>query len=148
MGTAVLRDYPLRLWARQQEHTDGLLREFALLRVGEEGGSHHAPQQLLELADVFTARFGPLLEALTTERQDALDRGEDRTDSRVPLVEGTPELLAQVDAVLTAVDEYCAAGDLLVLPRAPELVALSRWTLGELVRQYEGAEPTPWPGPF
>ena len=53
-----------------------------------------------------------------------------------------------LDRVFAAVDEYCAAGDLLVLPRSPELVALSRWTLGELVRQYEGGEPQPWPGPF
>lgn len=148
VGTAVLRDYPLRLWARQQEHTDGLLREFQLLLVGEQGGSHHAPRQLVQLADMFTVRFGSMIESINAERQTAYDAGQDRLDSLVPLVAGTPELMAQVDHVFTAVDEYCAAGDLLVLPRTPELVGLSRWTLGELVRQYEGGEPQPWPGPF
>ncbi len=148
-GRAVLRDYPLRLWAQQQEHYDALLREFQLLLVGEAASDrHHAPRQLVDLADMFTTRFGPLLDAINAERQAALDRGLDRIDSVVPLVEGAPELLRQVEQVMDAVDEYCRSGDLLVLPRSPELLALNSWSLGELVRQYEGGEPTPWPGPF
>ena len=62
---------------------------------------------------MFTVRFGPLIEQINAERQAAYDRGEDRMDSRVPMPVGTPELLAQVAAVLAAVDEYCANGDLL-----------------------------------
>lgn len=148
-GTAVLRDYPLRIWARQQEHTESLLREFQLLLVGEQQEhAHAAPRQLVELADMFTVRFGPLIEQINAERQAAYDRGEDRMDSHVPMPVGTPELIGQVDAVLKAVDEYCANGDLLVLPRTPELLALSRWTNEEVTRQYEGGTPTPWPGPF
>ncbi len=148
-GTAVLRDYPLRLWAQQQEHYDSLLREFQLLLVGASSAEvHHAPRQLVELADTFTRRFGPMLEAINAEREAALTGGRDRMDSRVPLVEGTPALLAQVEQVMAAVDEYCASGDLLVLPRTPQLLALSRWTTAELVKQYEGGEPAPWPGPF
>lgn len=148
LRTAVLPDYPLRLWARQQEHLDALLREFQLLLVGQSSAAHPAPRRLVELAETFTARFGPLLEAIRTERQAALDRGLDRIDSHVPLVERTPELLAQVEAVLTAVDDYCRSGELLVLPRSPELLALARWTREQLVAQYDGREPTPWPGPF
>lgn len=148
-GEAVLRDYPLRLWAEQQEHTQALLREFQLLLVGEQQGPDHAaPRRLVELADMFTARFGPLIERINAERQDAYDRGLDRLDSVVPMPEGTPELMRQVDSVMAAVDQYCANGDLLVLPRPPEQLALSEWTTRELLAQYEGAPPTPWPGPF
>ncbi len=151
VGRAVLRDYPLRLWARQQEHYDSLLREFQLLLVGESSGesAHPAPRQLVELADMFTRRFGPLIEAISAERQAALDSGQDRIDSVIPLVQGIPELLAQVERVMAAVDEFCRSGDMLVLPRSEELLALSRWTTDELVKQYRGeGEPTPWPGPF
>jgi hypothetical protein len=147
-GTAVLRDYPLRLWAEQQEHFDALLREFQLLLAGEGGDTEHAPRQLVELADMFTRRFGSIIDGINAERQAAYDRGEDRVDSRVPLVEGTPELLDQVARVMAAVDEYCRRGDMLVLPRPPRLLALAEWTNRELVRQYEGGAPEPWPGPF
>jgi hypothetical protein len=150
VGEAVLRDYPLRLWARQQEHFESLLREFQLLLVGESSweSTHAAPRQLVELADMFTARFGSMIDAINAARQAALDEGKDRMDSRIPLVEGTPALLGQVDQVMRAVDEYCRAGDLLVLPRSEELIALSGWANSEIVTQYEGGEPTPWPGPF
>ena len=146
----MLRDYPLRLWARQQEHLQEVLREFTLLLLGQESGmaADAAPRQLVELAEMFTTAFGPLLDEIQAARQEALDAGQDRMDSRVAMVAGTPELLAQVDRVLTAVDDYCGRGDLLTLARPPELVALFTWSRSELVRQYEGAEPTPWPGPF
>jgi hypothetical protein len=147
--TAVLRDYPLRLWAESREHTDSLLREFQLLLVGEETGPEdHAPRRLVQLADFFTSRYGSLIDEINAERQEAFDRGADRCDSRVPMPKGTPELLDQVNAVMAAVDDYCRSGDLLVLPRSPRLLALADWTDRELRAQYEGAEPTPWPGPF
>ena len=148
--TAVLLDYPLRLWLEQQEHSDGLLREFKLLLIGERSGELHSkpPGQLVALADMFASRFGPLLDAITRERQEALDRGLDRVDSRIPLVDGAPQLLEQVRDVMAAVDDYCRDGELLLLPRSPQLLALSEWTHEQVVGQYHGAEPTPWPGPF
>ena len=147
---AVLRDYPLRLWVQQQEYTDGLLREFNLLLIGEQSGELRsaAPGQLVDLADMFTRRFGPLLDAITQERQQAVDRGLDRMDSRIPLVEGAPELMEQVRVVLDSVDEFCRRGDMLLLPRPDELVRLADWSRSEVVAQFSGAEPTPWPGPF
>ena len=147
---AVLRDYPLRIWARQQEYTEGLLREFTLLVIGERSGEMKsaAPGALVELADMFTTRFSSTLDALTTERQAALDAGLDRMDSRVPLPKSTPELLQQAVAVLDQADEFCAQAELLMLPRSAELRAFNDWSIGELIKQYEGADPTPWPGPF
>lgn len=149
VGHAVLRDFPLRLWLRQQEHSDALLREFQLLLGGRGTGSDtSAPAQLVQLAQMFTTRFGALINAINDERHAAMDRGLDRIDSRVPLPEGTPQLLEQVANVMRLVDDYCLAGDLLTLARPPEVIAFSQWSLAELTAQYEGAEPTPWPGPF
>ena len=150
IGTAVLLDYPLRLWARQQEHSENIMREFQLILLGQESDEVEgsAPAQLLELASMFTSRFGPLINNINEQREAALAAGRDRMDSQVPLVEGLPALLEQVRTVLAAVDEYCSSGDLLTLARPPEVVALFEWSLNELTVQYEGGEPTPWPGPF
>jgi hypothetical protein len=150
VGTAVLKDFPLRLWAASQEHSDEVLREFNLLLLGRErgDGTASAPAQLVALAEMFTSRFGPLLDTIEAERREAYERGADRMDSSVPMVAGTPELLAQVDVVLAAVDEFCRQGALLALARPPHVKELVDWTLREVVAQYEGAEPTPWPGPF
>ena len=146
---AVLRDYPLRIWARQQQYTQELLREFTLLVMGEHSGeTSGAPAQLVQLAEMFTERYGTLIDAIAAERQAAFDRGQDRMDSQVPLVDGVPALLEQVDTVLRASDEFCRSGSLLILPRTQEMVDLFAWTRHELTTQYDGGPATPWPGPF
>lgn len=147
---AVLRDYPLRLWAWQTEHFEALLREFSLLLLGSSSRESRddAPAQLVALAEMFTTRYGTLIDEINQTRAGAYAAGLDRIDSRVPLVEGLPALLAQVHDVFAAVDGYCRSGQLLTLARPPELLALAEWSTGELVGQYAGEEPKPWPGPF
>lgn len=150
VGTAVLREFPLRLWTASREHTDEVLREFTLVLSGERSGqtSLQAPQALVDLAAMFSEQYGPMIDELNAARDAALREGRDRMDSVVALVPGTPELLQQVRGVLLAVDEYCRSGDLLTLERSDQDRRLFDWTLDELVRQYEGQPPTPWPGPF
>ena len=150
VGQAVLRDYPLRLWAAQQEHTHALIREFTLLLAGRSTGQagHAVPARLVQLAETFNTRFGPLLAAIQTAREEALRAGLDRIDSAVPLVKDTPAILGDVGQVLADVDDFCARGDLLTLARPPEQVALTEWSLSELVAQYNGGVATPWRGPF
>ena len=148
VGEALLRDYPLRLWAQQQEHTDEVLREFKLLLGGQAAGTTSAPAQLVALATLFDTHFGPLVDAITAARQRAYDAGEARMDLRMPLPRSTPELMARFREVWAAVDEYCRSGDLLTLGRPPELVRLMDWAADELSAQARGAAPTPWPGPF
>ncbi len=150
VGTAVLKDFPLRLWAQSREHTDEVLREFTLLLGGERSGQTDldVPESLVALADMFTVRFGPLIDDLTATRERALREGADRMDSVVPLPAGAPELFAQVRQVLETVDDYCRAGDLLALERSEESRRLFDWTVEQLLRQYDGGAPAPWPGPF
>ena len=150
VGTAVLKDYPLRLWAASRQHTDELLREFTLLLEGERTGQTDlgVPKSLVDLATLFTSRFGPLLDELAAKREAALREGADRMDSVVPIPAGSVELLDQVARVLNAVDEYCRNGDLLALERSEESRRLLQWSSDEILAQLDGAEPTPWPGPF
>lgn len=96
---------------------------------------------------MFSTRFGPLIDELTSVRQARLDAGADRMDWRVPLPASTPQLVRKLDAVWEIVDDYCRAGDLLALARPAAVVALQTWTTAEILTQFEGGAPTPWPGP-
>lgn len=150
VGTAVLKDFPLRIWDRSRQHNDEVLREFTLLLEGERSGqtNHDAPQALVELAGMVTRQFGPLIDDITLAREQALAGGADRFDSVVALPAGIPQLLQQVRTVFDAIDDYCRTGDLLTLERSPESRLLLEWTVEELTRQYHGGDPRPWPGPF
>jgi hypothetical protein len=149
VGEAVLLDYPLRLWDRQQDHTRELLREFTLMLAGVRSGTTHSPpQRLVDLARSFGASFGPLMESLNNARQAELDAGRDRMDWRLPLMRSMPAILEQVDDVLLAVDEYCASGEMLALSRSAQQVRFQTWVSGQIRDQMAGAEPAPWPGPF
>ncbi len=150
VGTAVLRDFPLRVWARSRQHNDEIMREFMLMLEGERSGqtSLDVPRALVDLANMFTTQLGPLLDQLYAAREQALAQGLDRMDSEVVLVRDIPDLLDRVREVMDAVDAYCRSGDLLALERDETERRLLDWTLTELAAQHEGREPTAWPGPF
>lgn len=148
IGEAVLRHYPVRLWLRQRDHMAVLLTAFARARAAEGLEPGSVPQQLLDLADMFSTVFGAMLDGVYEARRAAVDAGLDRMDSRVPLVKRTPDYLDHFQMVLRAVDECCERGQLEAPCRPPVVIALMDWTLSELTAQYYGAEPTPWAGPF
>jgi len=147
VGRAVLRDFPLRIWHRQQDHRQELIREFQLLVA--PGTEHHdVPERLLEMAEMFNSRYSALLDAITAERQQAYDAGLTRFDSVVPLPAETPQLIRQAQRVLAEVDDYCRAGELLTLATPPDVLAFREWSTSEILRQYRGEDPIPWTGPF
>jgi hypothetical protein len=148
VGVAVLQRFPVRVWARQREYYDGLLREFNLMLLGRQVGASSAPARLVELADQLTSRFGTTMDALNEEREAALRRGELSIDSRVPMVEGLVGVLHWIRGVFAEVDAYCEHGDMLTLAIPADLKALRDWSTAELERQYRGAAPTPWAGPL
>jgi hypothetical protein len=58
----------------------------------------------------------------------------------------TRDACTLLGAMLDRCDEVCRTGRaLLTLPAAPEVVALRRWYLGEIVRQIDGLQPSRWP---
>ena len=76
VGEAVLLKYPLKLWYRQYEHTQDLMREFQLL---SSAGSdpHDVPCRLMEMADHFVSRYGPQIDEINRQRMQPT-----RPDSR------------------------------------------------------------------
>lgn len=144
--TAVLVGYPLRLWQRQQQHNEELMREFTLLLDGRRLEGSSAPARLVQLAESMVGRYGALIDEVQRTRQEALDRGEETIDSEIPLVPDAVPLMEAYREVFEEVDEFCRAGNLLALPTPADLVALREWSTTEVIRQANGEPPRPWTG--
>jgi hypothetical protein len=132
---------PLAVYQRASEHSDELLREFALIR---EDNSEHVPARLLALIDELHARFGAFTEAQTIAIQDALARGDTEIDIVYNVPPETTDAVLRLGALLDEADDFCRAGDLLTLATLPESLAFRRWYLDEFVFQLEGRPPRPW----
>jgi hypothetical protein len=140
---------PVRLWDRSSQHTTELMREFALLRIGQESGTtrHHVPVALLALVADLRERYAGTSSAQEAELQAAVDSGERSHDFtyRVPASAG--QACLDLLDLLDAADAFCAEGTELITSPAPaDQVAFRRWYLLEFVRQLAGDAATPWPG--
>lgn len=140
-----LLGFPVALSLRSRQHYDELLREFALIAMGDHEG---VPAQLLALTDDLLAQFA----RESAEMRDKVDAAERRGEEFIDLVLTTPvaavpSVLA-LDAMLDKADAYCRDGAaLLTLSTPPDLLAFRRWYLRQVVDQLNGRAPTRWMGP-
>ena len=132
---------PLVVMQRSAEHSDELLREFALIR---EEGSDHVPARLLALIDELQGRFGSFSEGPRQAMQDAMDRGDETIDLSYDVPPAVAAAARQLGDLLDEADEFCRAGDLLTLATQPEAVVFRHWYLEEFQRQVDGEPPRPW----
>lgn len=144
---ALLLDYPVELGLQRQEWRHGLLREFQLITYGNHDQPEHlrVPLRLLALADEMTLRYGRLIEEHTAELERALAAGAERTVLRYPLVPGVRSIEIQFAKVMEESDAYCREQALMTLGPTRETYALRRWSVEEIVRQYDGESPRSWP---
>lgn len=91
MVTVQVLGLPLAVFARASEHSDELLREFALVRTEN---SDHVPSRLLALIDALQSRFGGFTEAPTTAIQEALDGATPRSTSATRFRPTSPTVLS------------------------------------------------------
>lgn len=134
---------PLDVLQRSSEHTDELLREFALIR---EEGSDHVPARLLALVEELRGRFGSFSEDARLATEAALERGDETIDLTYEVPQAVAAAARQLDALLDEADDFCRSGDLLTLATQPEGVTFRRWYLNEFQRQVDGEPPRPWSG--
>ena len=132
---------PLDVMQRSSEHSDELLREFALIR---EEGSDHVPARLLALIEELRGRFGSFSEGPRQAMQEAFERGDETIDLHYEVPPAVAAAARQLGALLDEADEFCRAGDLLTLATPPDGVAFRRWYLEEFERQIDGHPPRPW----
>jgi hypothetical protein len=93
-----------------------------------------------------STRYAGAVEEPRRLRAQALRDGVDQIDLVYPAAPGSAELMTAWWDVLREVDVYCGNDELLSLATPPEVVALQRWVVSEVVAQVAGAPPTPWPG--
>ena len=139
-----LLQLPVPLWAQAQEHTDALLREFALITTGGEVATHEVPRRLLDLIASLDVRFAGM--SRESELREAAEAGRPSVDLTYEVPEAAAEAAQQLEALLDEADAYCAEGThLLTLASPEEVVRFRRWFLAQFVEQVDGLPATPWP---
>lgn len=142
-----VRSIPVATWARAQEHTDELLREFTLI-AGQQsnGGSQDLPVRLVNLVADLTAIYGNLSAEQGEQLAAAADAGQPEIDLTYQIPAQAAGAIVQLRDLLDEADRYCRAGEyLLTLATPPELVRFRNWYLDEVAGQLQGRPPTPWP---
>ena len=147
--TVHLLELPVPLAARSRQWFDELLREFALIRAGEQDDhdGREVPARLMEMVDALTTRFSGVNDEPRQRLDDAFDRG-DRViaDHVLALPVEAASAIGALGELLDAADQYCRQGQhLLTLATPDDLVAYRRWYLGQIADQLHGAAPVPWP---
>lgn len=139
---------PVPLWARTQEHTDELVREFTLIaaQLRQQPEPPGVPLRLVGLVEALTAEYS----GLNTDRENRLADAASRGVAEIDLIYRVPPQAAdasrRLQESLDEADAYCAAGEhLLTLATPAELRRFRRWFLDEFINQLDGAAPTPYP---
>lgn len=144
-----LLQMPVEVWARAQEHSNELQREFALMSMSApsagEGGP--VPARLLALVQRLRGQYAAQTSAQEQQLLAAVDDGVAVLDDLVYRVPpAVAEACLELRAMFDEADEYCREGKhLLTLTTPEDLVAFRHWFLDEFVRQVRGEQPTPWP---
>lgn len=139
---------PVPIYARAQEHSDALMREFALIALELRSEDTHAvPARLTGLVQELTAVYSGLTGEQETILADAVAAGAAEISElvyRLPAeVAGASRHLGEL---LDEADRYCAEGrHLLTLATPPEAKRFRDWYLGEFVGQIEGRPALSWP---
>jgi hypothetical protein len=150
VAEAVLLDYPIRLGTEQADRFADIVRELDLVTLAAERGE--LPESRAHLVRLTHCIASPYIRAvfhsLWQQRVAAHSEGLDRIDLRYPLIPQTPMIARSWAAAMDEIDAACEREDLLLLPITPDLRRLREWQVEELLRQFKGDAPTPWPGPW
>lgn len=144
---------PLDVHARAVQWHADIMREFALITIGEDSATPRdeddvdvtVPTRLLNVVAELRGKYATLTASSAQELEEAHQRGEVAADVTYTLPIDAAEDVRRFEQLLDEVDEFCRSGDLLTIATPSDVAAFRRWFLGEFARQLEGAEPTPWP---
>lgn len=136
MTGVVLQGFPVRLFYAWEEHSDAVLREYALIA---------GPDHPYSLADVARARAARIVVSQVVRYEEG--EGErpataNFTLNLPPAVD--PADFSMLQAVLEVGNNLAREGKFLTLPSLPEVVALRNWVCDQVVRQASGEQPTVW----
>jgi hypothetical protein len=144
MHRIVLRDFPLHEMQRAREHSEALVREFALIVHGVTDEDVRVPARLLELAELSEQRYAGLNPHAEEVVERAIAAGADYVDLELSVPESFKQSTLDAVPVLLEVEEYCRRGELLTLVPADDVRTFWVWYLAEFVRQIDGNAPISW----
>ncbi len=135
--------FPLQVGLRARQHSESLLREFAIIatRGGDEAD---VPKRLLEIAQLHDERYAGLNPEADAAVDDAIERGEAFIDFELQVPDSIRDDTINLAPLLIEVDAYCRNGDMLTLTPSDEIRTFWVWFLSEIVQQLNGAPPTRW----
>ncbi|HVT64302.1 MAG TPA: hypothetical protein VHD81_04050 [Mycobacteriales bacterium] len=143
-----LLQLPVQVWARTQQHTDELLREFVLIAQQfrqEEAAAAPVPLRLTQLVEELSGSYGSFSEEQEARLFEAAAAGEVAIDLTYQVPAGAAPAARHLGDMLNEADEYCRSGEhLLTLETPAELVRFREWFLEEFRRQVAGEPPRPW----
>lgn len=134
---------PLGVYLEAQRHNDALMREFHWL--AERGAREGVPARLVELATELRTQFAPATEAIRSQVQAAIERGEGVVDLDMSVPRAAWEVLTRFSRLLDEADEFCERGELLTLASPPSLRRFRVWYLDQVLSQVGGGPAAPWP---
>ena len=135
-----LEGVPARLFVESQNHQHDLLRELALIDLGQRFDLVEQPPTR-RVADLIAAIHHEYADVRSSTREQALDalgRGQDTVDLVVPVRAGMAAALRRWLQLVDDADVLCGEGALLTLAASPEVRRLRRWYVHTLVACLEG----------
>jgi hypothetical protein len=116
---------PLDVWSRAQEHSDALMREFALIAsdaVSDPEGAH-VPRRLLDLVRDLNAGYAGFTGEQEAQLYAAAEAGEAEIDLHYRVPRSAAAAAPGLGLLLDEADEYCRRGQhLLTMATAEDLV--------------------------
>jgi PAS domain S-box-containing protein len=134
-GTVRLLNMPPHLVVATLERGDALLREIALLQLGEAtppGPGERRPEIALPV--------GPVLEVA----EAAVAAGQFSVNTVVEMPATAADVALERLGLTDEAERLASTGELLSPPAVPELISCRRWLLGQIALQLRGEPPTPW----
>lgn len=138
---------PVRVMLAAREHHDEVMREFALIALGDSRADPVLPGRLVELTQLLGVRYGSARARPDEDVEAALQRGEDRVDLTYLVPAHIVQAADTLAGLMAEADAYCRSEQLLTLARTDLLVAFADWYLAEFRRQLAGQPPRRWDGP-
>lgn len=138
---------PVALYRVTQQHNDALLRELLLRSALGDDRSGTAPSRSPLATSAFAAGLPLNGPAAAAALQAADDAGEANLDLTLTVTPAAREACAELLVALDEADALARQGGLLLPAALPEVRACRQWSLGEVIAQIDGSEPTVWTPP-
>jgi hypothetical protein len=138
---------PVKIFIAAREQHDALIREFAVMALGNDDDRSSDPPELRALVREFGVHYAAASARPGDELEGALQAGKTNVDLTLWAPPSAARGAAEFERLMSAADQVCEQGLMLTMPRPQVIRDFSAWWFSELRRQLEGLPPIAWTGP-